>query len=78
MNEENWCGQRRPFSSGLTSGSKVSEADVLDVGILVDSVPRSLSAETRLLDSTESGLGGADDTLVHTDHADLKVKESCP
>ncbi len=51
---------------------KVAEADVLDVGVLVNPVSRSFSSETRFFDTTECGLGCTDDTLVHANHADLE------
>ena len=63
--------QRKHNSSDVTD-LKVAEADVLDVGVLVDPVSRSFSSETGFFDSAECGLGCANDALVHTDHADLE------
>ena len=51
---------------------KVAKTDVLDVGVLVDSVSRSLPSETRFFNTTECGLGCADDALIHADHAHLE------
>lgn len=51
---------------------KVAKTDVLDVGVLVDSVSRSFSSETRFFDTAECCLGCADDAFVHADHAHLE------
>lgn len=54
------------------SGSQSSEAQVLDLQVLVHAAPGPLSAQTGLLDPPEGGLGGRQDALVDPDHAHLQ------
>ena len=57
---------------------KVSEAEVLDLGVLVDPVLGALAADAGLLDATEGALGAGHHALVDADHAGLHLLADAP
>lgn len=62
----------------LLSGFEVSEAHVLHLQILLDTVLGAFAAQTGLLDPAKRGLGGGQEALVDSDYPHLQRLRHTP